>query len=347
MTHKADVMGEGRRTIGYLGKQSPEVEALFLRLAGGRWDFVSSNGPADTPAFQAALPRLDYMVVSATRVTRPLVAHAPKLKLVNKFGVGYDDIDVDALTERGIPFAVCPAGLAEAVSEHALALILAAVKRIPEVDDRIRRKGEWPTWQIRSHIRQLGGKTVGIIGFGRIGRLVAGLLLAFGCTLLIYDQRASQEGFEAEQANGRLAFTDDLDELFARSSVVTLHVPLTDETQHLVTEERMRLLGPEGLLVNTARGAIVDQEALTRCLKDGGLGFAALDVVADERPATGAPLFDLPNVIVTPHVAGGGPDVLERRVAFIIRNIENLEAGLPVSDGINTDALKTMKGAHA
>ncbi|MGK6317312.1 NAD(P)-dependent oxidoreductase [Neorhizobium sp. DT-125] len=340
-------MSASKKTIGYLGKPSSEVETLFTRLIGDRWNFVMSNGPADTPEFRAALPQLDYMVVSATRVTGPLVAEAPKLKLVNKFGVGYDDIDVNALTEQGIAFAVCPAGLAEAVSEHALALILSVLKRIPQGDDEIRRKGEWPTWQIRAHIRQLGSRTAGIVGFGRIGRMVARLLLAFGCNVLVYDEMASRHGFEAEQADGRLAFADDLDDLFARSSIVTLHVPLTEETQHLVTEARMRLLGPEGLLVNTARGAIVDQEALTRCLKEGVLGFAALDVVADERAGTGAPLFGLPNVIVTPHVAGGGPDVLERRAAFIIDNIEKLEAGLPISDGINTDALRSRKGVPA
>lgn len=340
-------MSAPKRTIGYLGKPSPEVEALFTRLVDGRWDFVMSNGPADTPEFRTALPHLDYLVVSATRVTGSLIAGAPKLKVVNKFGVGYDDIDVDALTERSIAFAVCPAGLAEAVSEHTLALILAALKRIPQVDDEVRRKGEWPTWQIRSHIRQLGGKTVGLVGFGRIGRMVGQLLLAFGCRLIVFDQAGSGKGFERELAEGRLEFAADLDDLFARSSIVSLHVPLTDETRHLVTEARMRLLGPQGLLVNAARGAVVDQEALTRCLKNGSLGFAALDVVTDERPGTGAALFDLPNVIVTPHIAGGGPDVLEQRVAFVIRNIENFEAGIPLSAGINTDALRGMKGSPA
>lgn len=340
-------MGACRKTIGYLGKQSPEVESLFDRLIGGRWDFVSSRGPADTPAFRAALADLDYIVVSATRVMRELIATAPKLKFVHKFGVGYDDIDVDALTQRGITFAVCPAGLAEAVGEHTLALMLSALKRIPLVDDQIRRKGEWPTWEIRSHIRQLGSQTIGIIGFGRIGRMVAKLLLGFGCRLLVYSRGSVADGFDAERADGRLELTADLDDIFARSSIVSLHVPLTEETRHLVTEARMRLLGPAGLLVNTARGAVVDQEALTRCLMNGTLGFAALDVVADERAGTGAPLFNLPNVIVTPHVAGGGPDVLEQRVAFTLKNIETFEAGLPVSDGINTDALKTMKGIPA
>lgn len=334
-------MSAARRTVGYLGRPSQEVEALFARLIGNRWAFVCSNGPADTPAFEAALPGIDYLIVSATRVTEPLIAAAPRLRLVHKFGVGYDDIDVEALSERNIPFAVCPAGLPEAVSEHTLGLILAALKRIPEADHDVRRNGKWPTWEIRGHISQLGGRTVGIVGFGRIGRAVARLLLAFGCTVLAYDQQGPGEGFEAERADGRLAFVGDLDELFARASIVSLHVPLTEGTRHLATDARMRLLGPKGLLVNTARGAIVDQDALTRCLKEGALGFAALDVVADERAGSGAPLFDLPNVIVTPHVAGGGPDVLERRVAFVLGNIENFEAGRPLDAGINTAALRS------
>lgn len=329
-----------KRTVGYLGRKGPETPEILRRLIAGRWNFIASDGPDGMPGFRAALPEIDYLVVSATALTRDLIETASRLRFVSKFGVGYDDIAVEALWERDIVFAVCPVGLIEPVAEHALALTLSALKCIGTFDAAVRNQSKWPGWEMRRNIRQLRNETVGIVGFGRIGQAAARIFLGFGCTVLANrrPQADPDRLFAAEQASGGLIFVDDLDALVEQASIVSLHVPLTDATRHLINARRIDLLGPQGLLVNTARGGVVDQAALTRALATGRLGFAALDVLDEERPGTGAAIYALHNVIVTPHCAGGGLDMVETRAAHVLGNIAKIEAGMPVSDRVTKPA---------
>jgi D-3-phosphoglycerate dehydrogenase len=291
---------------------------------------LASEGNADQPQFADRLAEMDYIVSAVMPFQRPHVERASRLKLLHKLGVGYNELDLTALRERAIQVAVCPVGVSDAVPEHTLALTLAAIKCIPNLDLALRTK-EWPSWSYRTRIRSLAGRRVGIVGFGRIGQPTAALFVAFGCQVEVFSRTrptSLPEQFGRFQEQGVLSFTDDLVGMFERCSVVSLHAPLTDATRDLVTEAMLEKLGPEGVFVNTARGALVDEAALARTLGDGRLGCAGLDVFREEPSAPHPDLLACPNVVMSPHVAGGGSDVLERKVGFIVQNLRSFhEAG--------------------
>jgi D-3-phosphoglycerate dehydrogenase len=309
------------KSLGFLSTRSDELNALFRQLLPPDWSFVSSDGNADMPIFADNLPKLDYIVASATPLRKMHIARAINLKFVQKVGVGYDDIDVEALQQRGIPLAVCPIGTSDAVAEHALALTLAAMKALIQLDRDV-KSHLWPRWEARKSLRLLTGRAVGIVGFGRAGKRVAELFLAFGCRVLAYVRNPPSLSATLEVAlkDGRLSFVKDLDSLFRLSDIISLHVPLTTETNKLVNAQRLSLLGPDGLLVNVSRGEVVDEAALLAALRNGELGFAAVDVLCHEPPAADDPLLTCPHIIITPHLGGGGLDVLNKKIELIVGN---------------------------
>ena len=231
-------------------------------------------------------------IVSTDPFDRSVFEAAPDLRVVARVGVGTDSIDLDAATEAGVVVTTTPGANCETAADHALALILAAVRRIVEHDASVRR-GEWARggeltpWSLHR-------ATVGIVGYGEIGRAVARRLDAFGVDLLVSDPALSA-------ADGlRLV---PLPELLARADVVSLHVPLGPGTRNLLSTEMLARLRPEAILVNTSRGAIVDEAALVDALASRRLRAAALDVFADE-PTVPPQLRALPNVVLTPHIGG-------------------------------------------
>lgn len=309
--------------VGFLARSNPEACEQLRRALPDGWELVVSDGDPDRGQFAARLPELDYLVSAVVPFRRQHVERASRLRLLHKLGVGYDEIDLAALTERGVPVAVCPVGVTDAVPEHTLALTLAAMKCIPGLDATVRAQ-EKPRASYRSGIRSLAGRRVGIVGFGRIGRATAALFLAFGCEVEVFTRTrptALPEPLEACRKTGMLRFADDLESLFDRCSVVSLHAPLTDATRDLVTESLLEKLGPDGVLINTARGGLVDEQALARVLGDGRLGCAGLDVFREEPAGPNLALRACPNVVLTPHVGAGGKDVLERKARFIMQNL--------------------------
>jgi phosphoglycerate dehydrogenase-like enzyme len=231
-------------------------------------------------------------IVSTDPFDRSVFEAAPGLRVVARVGVGTDSIDLDAATEAGVVVTTTPGANCETAADHALAMILAAVRRIVEHDASVRR-GEWARggeltpWSLHR-------ATVGIVGYGEIGRAVARRLDAFGVDLLVSDPAVTN-------ADGlRLV---PLPELLARADVVSLHVPLGPGTRNLLSTEMLAHLKPEAILVNTSRGAIVDEAALVDALASRRLCAAALDVFADE-PTVPAQLRALPNVVLTPHIGG-------------------------------------------
>lgn len=315
-------------TVGLLSPREPEIGAIFREALPSDWTLVVGDRGADDPGFADRLPEFDSLIVYGNRVERRHIERATRLRLIQKVGIGVDDLDVAACRERGLAIAICKVGGVDAVAEHALAITLAALKRLPELDRRVREKLEWDRWSLRPVIRQLAGSTVGIIGYGEIGNRTAALMRATGAKVRVYARR--ELGFTASEALRQVA---SLHELFDETSIVSLHVPLTTETRAMVNEKLLERLGPAGLLVNTARGAVVDENALYRVLADGRLGFAAIDVVMGEPPASN-PLFSLPNILVTPHTAAGGYDVLRAKAAFIRGNLEDHFADRPLVDRI-------------
>lgn len=266
-------------------------EARQMLLDAG-FELRCNPGIRPTPDQLKEMVAGAYAIVAGTeKYTADVLEAADSLKAIIRFGVGTDNFDLTALREKQVAVGVITNH--DAVAEYALTLILSLIKNLPRFD-RAARDGQWA----RFPMRELRGKTVGIVGFGRIGRRLAELLGGFGVRLLVYDPFVSHEqvrGYDGEKVV--------MDDLLARSDVVSLHLPYTAETHHIIGRENLAKMKPGAYLVNTARGPLVDEQALYAALTDGRLGGAALDVFEKEPITKDNPLFALDNVVVSPHAA--------------------------------------------
>ncbi len=232
------------------------------------------------------------------KVSARVMDSAPKLKVVGRHGAGVDNIDIEAATERGIQVVNTPDAPTEAVAEHVIATMIVLARRILEADKAI-REGRWD-FRYSTPGQELTGKILGVVGMGRIGyRLSEIAALGLGMKILYCDIVANKN---AEEKLG--AKKMDLNELLVSSDVVTLHVPATPTTKHLINASKLKLMKPSSFLINAARGSIVDIEALYDALKDGKLLGAGIDVFEEEPPPVDMPILKLPNVVITPHTAG-------------------------------------------
>jgi glyoxylate reductase len=249
-----------------------------------------------------------------------LDAAGNNLKIISQMAVGVDNIDVAAAHARGIPVGHTPGVLTEATADIAMALLLAGARRIVETAEYIKRGG-WQTWHPMGLLgADLSGATLGIVGFGRIGRAVAKRAAAFDMHILAYSRNLTDEEAAAHGAQ-RAA----LDDLLRRSDFVSLHTPLNAESRHLINRDTLALMKPTALLINTARGGVVDQEALYEALTAGKLGGAALDVTTPEPLPADHPLLTLPNVTIVPHI-GSATIGTRRKMAEMAA--DNLIAGV-------------------
>jgi phosphoglycerate dehydrogenase-like enzyme len=264
----------------------------------------------------------DFLLVATARVDEELLRAAPRLRLVQHQGVGYDNIDVDACRRAAIPVALTPEGTTIGVAEHTVLLILALFRHLLTVDAAVRR-GEWPVWSMRSRSVELAGKTVGLIGFGRIGREVARRARSFDTTIVYHDAVRAPAAVEAELGAAYVS----RDDLLRQADVVSLHAPLTTETRGLIGERELRLMRPDAVLINTARGALVDEPALVRALAEGWIAGAGLDVLGQEPPGADNPLLTCPNVILTPHVAAGTRDAYRTKMNAVFANMQRVARG--------------------
>ncbi|MFA0749912.1 MAG: hypothetical protein SLRJCFUN_000315 [Candidatus Fervidibacter sp.] len=271
--------------------------------------------PIDRNAVAEALRDADALILrNMPFVDEELLVNAQHLKVIGRFGVGVDNVDLDAARRRGIRVVYTPGANADAVAEHTFALLLALAKRLRFWHDALVRGDYHLRWTERSV--QLQGKTLGIVGFGHVGRAVARRAQAFGMRLLVFDPLVSAEtvaSFGAERVN--------LDDLLRESDFVTLHVPLTDETRHLINRERLALMKRGSFLVNTARGEVCDLDALYEALQSGQLAGVALDVFPDEPPDVSHPIFCHPNFFGTPHVAAHTPETLEHMALVVAEQV--------------------------
>jgi len=273
-----------------------DVKALALPE-----DFEVDYLPKITPEeLLDKIPDYEAVVVrSRTKLDAAVIDKASKLKMIARPGTGLDNIDLRAANARGIEVVNSPEALVEAVSEHVLALMLALARRIPAADSST-RSGEW---QKENFVGlELKGKTVGIAGMGRIGRRVGEIAKVLGMSVLGYD--IIEISKEVLSSIGCTMV--DLDTLFSSSDFVTLHVPLSPETKHLVDSRRLALMKRGSYIVNASRGEVIDEDALLRALVEGRLAGAALDVFEKEPPS--AELLAAPNLIATPHIGGQTAD---------------------------------------
>jgi D-3-phosphoglycerate dehydrogenase len=252
------------------------------------------------------------------RFSRRVLDACPSLRLISVWGTGTDHIDLDATRERGVTVTSTPGVNANAVAEHAVALMLSLLRRIPAMD-RDLRGGGWA----RAPLSQLEGKRVGIVGTGAIGGRVARLLQPFDVELLATSMRGL--GGRATEMGARPV---PIETLLREADVVTLHLRVEPETTGFLSRSRLSLMKPSAFLVNTARGALVDASALLGALRHGRIAGAALDVFPEEPIRPGDPLLELPNVVLTPHVAGMTPEVVKAGLAMAVRNIEEFVRGM-------------------
>jgi phosphoglycerate dehydrogenase-like enzyme len=274
---------------------------------------------ADEARFAALLPEVEVIWHVLKPVTAEVIARAPTLRLVQKIGVGVNTIDLDAARARDIAVCNLPGTNSQAVAELTLLLMLGALRRIASFDAATRAGRGWvmdPA--VQDSLFELGGRTVGLVGAGAVPRALAPVLRALGCRLL-YTARAPK-------AEGPGEFRT-LDALLAESDVVSLHVPLTAETSRMINAAALARMKPGAVLVNTARGGLVDQPALVAALRDGRLAAAGLDVFAEEPLDPADPLLALPNVVLTPHIAWLTTGTFERSFALAAENVRRLTAG--------------------
>ncbi len=266
------------------------------------------------------LPQTDVLWHVLKRCTSEMIAAAPKLRLIQKIGVGVNTIDLDAAKARDIAVCNLPGTNARAVAEMTLALMLAVLRRLPRFDAAMRR-GAWSDPALQDGIGELGNRTVGLVGYGAIPRLLAPVLAALGCRVL-YTSRSPQSDAVGEYR--------PLDALLAEADVVSLHLPLVPETERLIDAAALARMRAGAVLINTARGGLVDQPALTAALASGRLAGAGLDVFVHEPHDASEPLFRLPNVVLTPHIAWLTTGTFDRSFALAAENCRRLAAGEPL-----------------
>jgi len=249
------------------------------------------------------------IVRSRTKVTREVIERGERLKVIGRAGVGVDNIDVKAATERGIKVVNAPVASTNSVAELTIGHMIAMMRWIPAATVSM-KAGKWEKKRFKGE--ELQGKTLGLVGSGRIGTEVAKRAQAFGMRTIAYDPYLPKE--IAERNNIQLL--DSLEELLEESDVISVHAALTEETYHMLDYEKLKLMKKGSYIVNCARGGIVDEDALYRLLKEGHLAGAALDVYEREPPGK-SPLFELPNISLTPHI-GASTKEAQRRAAEII-----------------------------
>ena len=295
------------------------------RLMGSA-EVVDVDG-TDLPALLATLHDADALVVrSETEVTAEVIAAGPHLRVIARAGVGVDNVDLEAATRAGVLVLNTPGANRISAGEHTIALLLAVTRQLAIADSGT-RAGRWERKLLRSV--DLAGKTVGVVGLGRVGAVVASRLKAFDMEVLAYDPFISPERFTQL---GVVAC--DYMEMLTRVDVITFHVPSTESTRHMLDADRIGMMRPGSIVINAARGDIVDQDALAAALRSGHLWGAGVDVFPHE-PARESPLFDLPNVVLTPHTGGSSAEALANVGEMMSTTTLAALAGQAVPNAVN------------
>lgn len=296
-----------------------------------------TGDPKDTPAdlvgkLQAFNP--DGLIVRQGKISAEVQDAAPNLKVICKHGVGTDNIDIEAATRRGIPVMFTPLANFESVAEHTLALILSLARRIPDEDKRI-RNGVFDKKKYAG--LELLGKTLGIIGFGHIGRRLAELAAPFKMKVVAYHPSCTGEVLPPY-----ISKVKKVADVFTRADIISLHCPLTPDTKGMINTQTISQMKEGVYIINTARGGIVNEDDLFQALKNGRIGGAALDVFEVEPPAEDHPLFQFDNVIFTTHVAGASDNSLKNMGVDSVKNVlAVLKGELPDSESlVNKEVLE-------
>lgn len=312
---------KGQKILYFDTMTADMKELLHSRMPEGYelmfWD------QCNDAAKEKALEQASYLMATVFPVTAKLIAKAKAVKHIQKCGVGLDNIDMEAASARGISVSNIPGCNAVCVAELTLMLILSLYRKLPYANART-KQGEWLTWALRPDSYEMKGKTHGLIGMGFVGWETAQRSRAMGTDILYYDQRPLPEQKELELG----ARFVGLEELLAKSDIVSVHVPLVPGTRHLINRQRLQMMKPNAVLINVARGGVVDEAALYEALVEGEIKGAGLDVWEQEPVPADHPLLQLEQVIATPHIGGGTRDTLIHVYTQAFANIERVERGL-------------------
>jgi len=272
---------------------------------------------SDAAAFARLLPEVEVLWHVLKPVTAEVISLAPKLQLIQKIGSGVNTIDVEAARRRGIAVCNLPGANSRAVAEMALLLMLASLRRLSQLNSSVRVENGWrDAWQLQDHFGELGGRTVGLLGYGEVPKILKPILEAMGASVLYWSRSLKNVELEA---------------LLAASDIVSLHLPLTPQTEKILDARKMKR---GAILVNTARGGLVDEDSLIQSLKTGHLAAAGLDVFSHEPPLPDHPLLRLPNVVCAPHLAWLTQETLERSLGAALENVKRLKSGEPLLNRI-------------
>jgi len=307
---------------------SPSMDnpGLFERELGDIADIffgTFKSGEEMSPEIKEVVKEVETMILSLEIVDERLLANAPRLKIIARYGVGYDNVDVEACTRRGIYVTHTPGVLSHAVAELTIGLMLCLSRRLIHADRYVRTEWANPKGAKRAGLPMgidLYGKTLGIIGLGRIGYEVASRARAFGMKIIYYDIERKADAEKALNAQ-----YVDLKTLLEISDFVSIHVPLTPQTKYLIGERELRLMKPTAYLINTSRGLVIDEEALCKALREGWIAGAGLDVFVKEPLPLDSPLVKMENVVLAPHI---GTYTIETRRAMAMMCIINVRAAL-------------------
>ena len=289
----------------------------------------------DTQKKFDALTEADAIVLRILKMPKEVVARIKGLKMIMRWGAGFDSVDIEEAGKHGIYVCNTPGANAYAVAELTVALMLAVGRKLI-CHDRAIHQGEWSKNTFLNLTRTLNNKVVGIIGGGNIGRQVAARVQAFGSIVQYYDPFRLPEEME-EKLHMKYV---GLEELIRTSDVITLHVPLMDSTRHMIGEKEIEKMKNGAILINVARGGLMDDEAVVKAVNSGKLSGAGIDCVEEEPAKPGNPILENPNIIVTPHVGGGSADISDVMFPMITGNIELLAIGKELKYVVNKQYLE-------
>ena len=305
----------------------PDLDPAAAQLVEGRgYKTVHTPPYADSAVISEYLQETgaEGIVSRMGRLDAAVMDVAPQLKVISKHGVGVDNIDIQAAADRGIPVLVATGANAVSVAEHAIALLLATVKRILPLDAGL-RVGRWEKPGFSG--REIAGSTMGLMGMGAIAQATGSIAKGFGLNLVGFDPYAPDSAFEELGVTRCASFED----MLARTNILSLHCPLTDQTRHILNADTLARMPEGGYVINTARGGLIDEAALVAAIQSGHLAGAGLDTFAVEPPVPDHPFFSVPEIVLTPHIGGVTRQAGARVGVDAVRGIFQILDGQPVA----------------
>lgn len=327
-------------------QQHPVTCVIVQPISSTGIDYLKRNGVTvvhasapDMDTVAAEMGNAQAVITRDAGFSRAAIDAAPQLRVIGNHGTGVDPVDVEYASSLGIPVVHTPGSNAVGVAEHAIALMLSLGRKLSSADEAVRR-GDFD-FKYRTPMRELSGKNVGIVGFGKIGKLTARMLSwGFKANVLVYQRSTDTTELKAEK------FTPcgSLEELIRRSDIVSLHLPLTEDTRGMISEKELALFHRDSMLINTARGDLVDEQALVAALKAGRIAGAGLDVFHSEAMNPDHPLLECENTVLSPHIGGSTEEALERTALDVCRQVVEVIHGTRPKHMVNPAVWRRRKG---